>query len=166
MPELRYVFGTIFLLRLMWTFNKFDDVFLLTSGGFGTRVLPILTYEFSFKLFDFGQGAATAMFLVILLRGLYADLCSQGAAMVMRAEFDPAALSSGLSWRGALSILFPFYWMVASSMKNLIELFGRDPTFFPSRLHLDAYRQLFAELGFGRNSPTRRWSPRSHPCWP
>jgi multiple sugar transport system permease protein len=64
---LRYVLGTIFLLRLMWTFNKFDDVFLLTSGGFGTRVLPILTYEFSFKLFDFGQGAATAMFLVIIL---------------------------------------------------------------------------------------------------
>jgi multiple sugar transport system permease protein len=67
LPELRYVMGTIFLLRLMWTFNKFDDVFLLTSGGFGTRVLPILTYEFSFKLFDFGQGAATAMFLVLIL---------------------------------------------------------------------------------------------------
>ena len=67
LPELRYVLGTIFLLRLMWTFNKFDDVFLLTSGGFGTRVLPILTYEFSFKLFDFGQGAATSMFLVIIL---------------------------------------------------------------------------------------------------
>jgi len=67
LPELRYVIGTIFLLRLMWTFNKFDDVFLLTSGGFGTRVLPILTYEFSFRLFDFGQGAATAMFLVIIL---------------------------------------------------------------------------------------------------
>jgi multiple sugar transport system permease protein len=67
LPELRYVMGTIFLLRLMWTFNKFDDVFLLTSGGFGTRVLPILTYEFTFKLFDFGQGAATAMFLVLIL---------------------------------------------------------------------------------------------------
>ncbi|MEW5813903.1 MAG: sugar ABC transporter permease [Spirochaetota bacterium] len=67
LPELRYVLGTIFLLRLMWTFNKFDDIFLLTGGGFGTRVLPILTYEFSFKLFDFGQGAATAMFLVVIL---------------------------------------------------------------------------------------------------
>jgi len=67
LPELRFVVGTIFLLRLMWTFNKFDDVFLLTGGGFGTGVLPILTYEFSFRLFDFGQGAATAMFLVIIL---------------------------------------------------------------------------------------------------
>lgn len=67
LPELRYVLGAIFLLRLMWTFNKFDDIFLLTGGGFGTKVLPILTYEFSFKLFDFGRGSATAMILLIIL---------------------------------------------------------------------------------------------------
>ncbi len=67
LPELRYVLGAIFLLRLMWTFNKFDDIFLLTGGGFGTKVLPVLTYEFSFRLFDFGRGAATAMILLALL---------------------------------------------------------------------------------------------------
>jgi len=67
LPELRYVLGAIFLLRLMWTFNKFDDIFLLTGGGFGTKVLPVLTYEFSFKLFDFGRGAATAMILLFIL---------------------------------------------------------------------------------------------------
>jgi multiple sugar transport system permease protein len=67
LPELRYVLGAIFLLRLMWTFNKFDDIFLLTGGGFGTRVLPVLTYEFSFRLFDFGRGAATAMILLLIL---------------------------------------------------------------------------------------------------
>ena len=50
-----------------------------------------------------------------------------------------------------VSILFPFYWMIASSMKNLTELFGRDPTFFPSRIHLEAYRLLFSEMDFGRN---------------
>jgi multiple sugar transport system permease protein len=66
-PELRYVLGALFLLRLMWTFNKFDDIFLLTGGGFGTRVLPVLTYEFSFRLYDFGRGAATAMILFIIL---------------------------------------------------------------------------------------------------
>jgi multiple sugar transport system permease protein len=67
LPELRYILGAIFLLRLMWTFNKFDDIFLLTGGGFGTKVLPVLTYEFSFKLFDFGRGAATAMVLLVVL---------------------------------------------------------------------------------------------------
>ena len=66
-PELRYVLGAIFLLRLMWTFNKFDDIFLLTGGGFGTNVLPVLTYQFSFRTFDFGAGAATAMVLLLIL---------------------------------------------------------------------------------------------------
>lgn len=67
LPELRYVLGAIFLLRLMWTFNKFDDIFLLTGGGFGTKVLPVLTYEYSFRLFDFGRGAANAMLLLVIL---------------------------------------------------------------------------------------------------
>jgi len=67
LPELRYVLGAIFLLRLIWTFNKFDDIFLLTGGGFGTKVLPVLTYEFSFRLFDFGRGAATSMILLGIL---------------------------------------------------------------------------------------------------
>lgn len=61
LPELRYVMGAIFLLRLLWTFNKFDDIWLLTGGGYGTNVLPVLTYQFSFGSFDFGKGAATAM---------------------------------------------------------------------------------------------------------
>jgi multiple sugar transport system permease protein len=55
------------LSTVIWTFNKFDDIFLLTGGGFGTKVLPILTYEFSFKLFDFGKGAASSMILLIIL---------------------------------------------------------------------------------------------------
>jgi multiple sugar transport system permease protein len=66
-PELRYVLGSLFLLRLIWTFNKFDDIWLLTGGGFGTNVLPVLTYQFSFKLNDFGKGAANAMILLLIL---------------------------------------------------------------------------------------------------
>jgi multiple sugar transport system permease protein len=67
LPELRYVMGAIFLLRLIWTFNKFDDIWLLTGGGFGTNVLPVLTYQFSFRLNDFGKGAANAMILLLIL---------------------------------------------------------------------------------------------------
>ncbi len=83
-PELRYVLGAVFLLRLMWTFNKFDDIFLLTGGGFGTRVLPVLTYEFSFRLFDFGRGAATAMILLTIL----AIFMAFYIGVVMRSDED------------------------------------------------------------------------------
>ncbi|MCB9452934.1 MAG: sugar ABC transporter permease [Anaerolineaceae bacterium] len=67
LPGLRYVLGAIFLLRLLWTFNKFDDIWLLTGGGYGTNVLPVLTYQYSFKSFDFGKGAANAMVLLVML---------------------------------------------------------------------------------------------------
>jgi multiple sugar transport system permease protein len=67
LPELRYVLGAVFLLRLIWTFNKFDDIWLLTGGGFGTNVLPVLTYQFSFRMNDFGKGAANAMILLLIL---------------------------------------------------------------------------------------------------
>jgi multiple sugar transport system permease protein len=67
LSELRYVLGAIFLLRLLWTFNKFDDIWLMTGGGYGTMVLPVLTYEFSFKSYNFGKGAAAAMILLVAL---------------------------------------------------------------------------------------------------
>ena len=56
-----------FCCALLWTFNKFDDIFLLTGGGFGTKVMPILTYEFSFKTFNFGKGAAAAMIQLVIV---------------------------------------------------------------------------------------------------
>jgi len=67
LPELRYVLGVVFLLRFVWTFNKFDDVFLLTSGAGNTKVLPILTYRYAIGTGQLGLGAACAMFLSITL---------------------------------------------------------------------------------------------------
>jgi multiple sugar transport system permease protein len=42
-----------------------------------------------------------------------------------------------------VSILFPFYWMFSSSFKTYAEIGGRQPTYVPSALRLDAYRELF-----------------------
>jgi multiple sugar transport system permease protein len=41
------------------------------------------------------------------------------------------------------SILFPFYWMAASSFKTYAEIGGRKPVYIPSALRLDAFRELF-----------------------
>ncbi len=67
LPELRYILGILFLLRFVWTFNKFDDVFLLTSGAGNTKVLPILTYQYAIQTGKLGMGAACAMFLFFVL---------------------------------------------------------------------------------------------------
>ncbi len=42
-----------------------------------------------------------------------------------------------------IGILFPFYWMVSSSFKTYAEIGGREPTYIPSALRLDAYSELF-----------------------
>ncbi|MEA3395898.1 MAG: carbohydrate ABC transporter permease [Chloroflexota bacterium] len=42
-----------------------------------------------------------------------------------------------------VGILFPFYWMTSSSFKTYAEIGGREPTYIPSALRLDAYRELF-----------------------
>ncbi len=62
-------------------------------------------------------------------------------------------LADRFSWKGLLfaitltffltSILFPFYWMVASSFKTRAEIGGREPVYVPSALRLEAYQELF-----------------------
>jgi len=67
LPQLYTVITTLFLLRFMWTFNKFDDVFLLTGGAAGTRTLPIQVYDNAFGRADIGAGSATAVVLFLFL---------------------------------------------------------------------------------------------------
>ena len=67
LPQITSVLGTIFLLRFMWTFNKFDDVFLLTGGAAGTKTLPVEVYDNAFGRGDIGAGAATAVLLFLML---------------------------------------------------------------------------------------------------
>lgn len=67
LPQLKYVLATAFLLRFIWSFNKFDDVFMLTSGTGGTRVLPIKVYEFLVGEGDIGAAAALATILFLVL---------------------------------------------------------------------------------------------------
>ena len=67
LPELKYILAALFLLRFIWTVNKFDDIFLLTGGAAGTKVLPLLIYDYSFRTYDFGMGAAISMLLFFFL---------------------------------------------------------------------------------------------------
>lgn len=63
LPQLATVLSTLFLFRFIWTFNKFDDIFLLTRGQAGTKVLTIKVYEYAFGEFNIGASSAMAMVL-------------------------------------------------------------------------------------------------------
>lgn len=67
LPQLRAVFGTLFLLRFIWTFNKFDDVFLLTGGAANTNLITLEIYDQLFSARNVGAAAAVALILAVIL---------------------------------------------------------------------------------------------------
>lgn len=67
MPEIYYVVNALILLRVIWNFNKFDEVYLLSSN---VRVLSVYTYLKAFTgSMDFGQGATLAVLQFLILIG-------------------------------------------------------------------------------------------------
>ena len=65
LPHLIFVMGSLIILRLIWNFNKFEEVYLLTTN---VKVLPVYTYFKAFTgSFDMGQGAAIALIQFIML---------------------------------------------------------------------------------------------------
>jgi multiple sugar transport system permease protein len=67
LPQLVPTLGILFLFRSIWTINKFDDIFLLTGGQAGTKVLTIKVYEYAFGRSNIGAGSAAALVLFVLL---------------------------------------------------------------------------------------------------
>ncbi|HVO88738.1 MAG TPA: carbohydrate ABC transporter permease, partial [Casimicrobiaceae bacterium] len=67
-------------------------------------------------------------------------------------RFSPARQT--LLWVCALAalamVLFPFYWMVNTSLKPAPEVFASPPTFVSAHWSLDAYASLFANRSLGR----------------
>ena len=67
MPELKAVFATIFLLRFIWTFNAFDEVYLLTAGAANTELVSIEVVNWLFGRLDVGAAAALSIVLAVTL---------------------------------------------------------------------------------------------------
>lgn len=67
LPMLLGILSVLFLLRFIWTFNKFDDIFLLTGGNAGTRTLTVNVYEQAFAISNIGAGAAVAVVIFACL---------------------------------------------------------------------------------------------------
>ena len=67
LPQLLPVVALLSVLRLIMTFNKFDDVYLLTGGGAGTEVVAVRVYDTLTGRFDVGGAAAQAIVLAAFL---------------------------------------------------------------------------------------------------
>jgi multiple sugar transport system permease protein len=66
-PQLKTVIAVLAVLRFIWTFNKFDDIYLLTGGSAGTQVVSVKVYQILTSQADIGQSAAQAVVLAVIL---------------------------------------------------------------------------------------------------
>ena len=73
-PMLRAPILLVILLRGIWMFNRFDIIWLLTSGGpiGSTTTLPLYAYIQAFGNNDYGLGgaASTVIFMILLVFGI------------------------------------------------------------------------------------------------
>jgi multiple sugar transport system permease protein len=72
LPQLWGVISILFVLRFIFTFNKFDDIYLLNGGAAGTQVITIKIVEWLRGRADIGAAAALAIVLAIILLVLLA----------------------------------------------------------------------------------------------
>jgi len=77
LPQLLPTIAVLSVLRFIWTFNNFDDIYLLTGGGAGTGVVSVRVFDYLTARGDIGAAAALALVLALvlgLLVGLYLRL--------------------------------------------------------------------------------------------
>ena len=73
-PQLLPTIALLAVLRFIFTFNEFDDVYLLTGGGAGTQVVSVRVYYLLTSRGDVGAASAQALVLalvLVVLVGLY-----------------------------------------------------------------------------------------------
>jgi len=66
LPELKFVLGALIILRTIWNFYKFSEVYLLSSS---VEVLPVYIYEKAFANYNFGEAAAISAILFVFVMG-------------------------------------------------------------------------------------------------
>jgi arabinogalactan oligomer/maltooligosaccharide transport system permease protein len=69
LPGLRPVAATVILLGLIWTFNMFVIIFLITGGGpaNATQIFPTFAYRAAFTDYLYGQAAAWGVIILSML---------------------------------------------------------------------------------------------------
>jgi ABC-type sugar transport system permease subunit len=69
LPQLREVLIVVVVFRTIWTFNKFEEIYLLTKGGPGTSTFNLAVYSFeqSMASLKLGVGAATGVVMILVL---------------------------------------------------------------------------------------------------
>ena len=67
LPELKGVLVLLALLRFIWSFQNFNDIYLLTGGAAGTEVVAVRVYNELIRRADVGTASATGLVMTAVL---------------------------------------------------------------------------------------------------
>lgn len=67
MPQLRAVVLLLVLLRFIWSFQSFNDIYLLTGGAGGTQVMAVRVYHELITRADIGSASAYGLLMTVIL---------------------------------------------------------------------------------------------------
>ena len=141
-PNLRYLVVVATTLDVINTIRHYDIIGVMTGGGpaGATEVLPVLIYNTAFRGNRLGEAAADR-------RRAARDRAGSGDRLRAhrearrgpeRAMTHSRTARSALLWAIALAaaavMIFPFYWMLNTSLKPTPEVFASPPTFVSAQL--------------------------------
>ncbi|MGM0878204.1 MAG: carbohydrate ABC transporter permease [Bacillota bacterium] len=66
LPEISFVLGSLVILRFIWNFYKFDEIYLLTKE---VPVIGVYTYEAAFATYNHGLAASITATLFVIVMG-------------------------------------------------------------------------------------------------
>ncbi|GAB3553897.1 sugar ABC transporter permease [Arthrobacter tumbae] len=67
LPQLYGVLALLGVLRFIWSFQNFNDIYLLTGGAGGTQVLAVRVYEELTTQGDIGSASALGLIMMVVL---------------------------------------------------------------------------------------------------
>lgn len=86
LPQLSGVIALLVLLRFIWTFQNFNDVYLLTGGAAGTEVIAVQVFSYLTGRNDVGSSAALGLLMSVVLIAAFAIYYRYGVLRQERAE--------------------------------------------------------------------------------
>ena len=145
------------ILSIIWDFNVFNQIWLVSQGGPGnaTSTLGIFTYKEAFVSFHLGEGAAIAVVTTVMLMALTAFYVALSSVREKNYDHDehsqprprrrqsqaqrPQLHHHARPWKAnliglifSLVWVFPVYWMINTAFKPRFEVMTATPSSFHS----------------------------------
>jgi ABC-type sugar transport system permease subunit len=142
------------VLRTIDAVGTFDQVIVLTKGGPGTatQLISLYAYNTAFLFSQYGRAMAMLIGLLACLLLLMAAAVHFIGAARRSSNDRPRTTRRDLrvpdARGGDLLALFPFWWMLVTSLKRPVDIFSRV-ALWPQQITFGNYDRLFSEFHFG-----------------